>query len=159
RETAGVPLQEVPAPAAAPHDWELSGIMAEELSLLPEKYRVPVVLCYLEGFGYDEAARQLGCPKGTLSTRLTRARALLRDRLARPGLGLSVGLLVGELSAQAAVPGPLLQATLQAVRLSAPGSAPGLSASVSALARGAIQTMFLTKIKTAAVLTLVLGLV
>jgi len=60
---------------------------------LPEKYRAPLVLCYLEGLTNHEAARQLGYPVGSISRRLERARGLLRKRLI--GCGVTLGLLVG----------------------------------------------------------------
>src|SRR5262249_50266505 len=77
---------------------ELRAVLDEELSQLPEKYRAPVVLCYLEGKTHDEAARQLGCPRSSLTSRLARARVLLQKRLARRGLALSAGLLAGALA-------------------------------------------------------------
>jgi RNA polymerase sigma factor (sigma-70 family) len=65
--------------------------MEEEVNRLPEKYRRPFVLCYLEGNTNEQAARQLGCPKGTVLSRLVRGRERLRARLARRGLALSAG--------------------------------------------------------------------
>ena len=65
---------------------ELRSIMAEELGRLPARFQAPVVICDLQGASHDEAARRLGVPVGTVKSRLARARARLRDRLARRGL-------------------------------------------------------------------------
>jgi RNA polymerase sigma-70 factor (ECF subfamily) len=71
---------------------ELRRVLDDALRLLPEKYRAPVELCYLEGKTNAEAARQLGWPAGSMSRRLHRARVMLRQRLAHSGLML-VGLI------------------------------------------------------------------
>ena len=65
-------------------------LVHEEVSRLPGKYRTPIVLCYFEGLTHDQAAARLGCPVGTVKGRLSRARDLLRTRLSRRGVAISV---------------------------------------------------------------------
>jgi len=60
-------------------------VLHEELNRLPDRYRLPLVHCYLEGKTNEEAAAQLRCPIGTVKGRLWRARSHLRERLARHG--------------------------------------------------------------------------
>jgi RNA polymerase sigma factor (sigma-70 family) len=74
-------------------DPSLMPLLREEVSRLPESYRMPVILCYLEGKTNQEAAAQLNCPVGTIKGRLSRARQTLRDRLSRRGLDADSGLL------------------------------------------------------------------
>jgi RNA polymerase sigma factor (sigma-70 family) len=64
---------------------EARPLLADEVNQLPPKYRLPIELCYLEGKTLNEAARDLGCGKGTLGSRLARARKRLRGRLTRRG--------------------------------------------------------------------------
>ena len=61
----------------------------EELERLPEKYRLVLVLCHMEGLTYEQAAMRLGCPIRTVQSRLIRGRERLRGRLVRRGLAPS----------------------------------------------------------------------
>jgi hypothetical protein len=119
-----------------------------------------VVLCDLQSKSREEAARQIGCPEGTLSSRLSRARDLLRERLVRRGLTLSIaGTLLPAGEACAAVPSSLLTATVESALSAAREPAAVVSAQVTALAEGVLNIMFLTKLKIAALVVVSLALI
>ncbi len=126
-------------------DWE---ILHEEIHRLPERLRAPVVLCYLQGLTYAQAAHRLGLSAVAIQGRLARARERLRQRLIRRGVTVPAGLLsAGAASqAQAAIPLTLIQGTIRI----APGFMAGNTAAV--LARGVLTSMMLNQLKVATVL-------
>jgi RNA polymerase sigma factor (sigma-70 family) len=128
------------------------------IAALPEKYRTPFVLHYLEGLTVAEVAHQLGCPQGTAAARLARAKEQLRDRLARQGLAWCTGALATALAQDAApatVPAPLAASTVQAAISVAAGEAAGaLSATAAALIMGGLRVMSLSKVKVVLVVLL-----
>jgi RNA polymerase sigma factor (sigma-70 family) len=77
---------------------ELRPVLHDEINRLPDKYRLPVILSYLEGRTNEEVATLLDWPVGTVKGRLSRARDLLRSRLVRRGLALSAAFLCTSLS-------------------------------------------------------------
>ena len=92
----------IESPTAEPPSEPMPELL-EEVERLPERYRAPIVLCYLEGQSHEQAARVLGCPMRTVQTRLQRGKAKLRTRLVRRGLAPAAGLLaMGVESAEAA---------------------------------------------------------
>ena len=122
---------------------ELQPVLDEEVDRLPEKYRLPFVLCYLRGLTYEQAARRLRCPVGTLSSWLIQARERLRRRLLRRGIALSSGLLATVLAAYAGpVPPPLslASAVSRHAILFAAGSAPVAPAVPVELASGYVRS-------------------
>lgn len=147
REHSQADLTSVAAPLGREDlEWEeIRSIMDEEISRLPEKHRGPLVLCDLEGRTHAEAARELGCPAGSMSWRLEKARETFRQRLRRRGVKLSGALLAALLSqeaAPAAVPTGLLQTTIEAARLAdagQPAVSQGLSDQVLELAEAVIK--------------------
>ncbi len=134
---------------------ELSEILHEELESLPDKYRGPLVLCYLEGLTQDQAAEHLGLAKGTLRGRLERARLLLRGRLSQRGLAPAVVLLADASRPVGAVlPVYLASVTAQAASAFAAGRAASVSIPVAQMTEGALRTMFKTQMRSAVALVL-----
>ena len=131
---------------------ELQTLLDEELHRLPVSFRVPLILCYLEGSTRDEAAQRLGWSLSTLKRRLERGRELLRLRLVRRGLTVSAALLAPMLmqnTAQATLGPSLVHATVRTALQWEAGRALAelVSAPIAALVKGGLRTMFLTKLK------------
>jgi RNA polymerase sigma factor (sigma-70 family) len=158
-------VTQMPEPATAEEGlWnDLQPLLDQELSRLPDKYRVAIVLCDLEGKTRKEAARQLGVPEGTLAARLARGRVMLAKRLTRHGLAVSGGALGAALAenvASAGVPTSVVSSTIKATTLFAAGQAAAtgaISAKVAALMEGVLKGMLLTKLKIAVVAFLVIA--
>ena len=140
-------------------------LLDEELSRLPEKYRVAIVLCELEGRTRPEAARQLRVPEGTVASRLARGREMLGRRLARRGLDVSAGSVAATLPPQAAlgsVTATLLANTIKTTALLAAGevtAAGAISGQVAILTEAVLRATALTKRKVAIVVFLIAALV
>jgi RNA polymerase sigma factor (sigma-70 family) len=130
---------------------ELLAILHEEVDRLPARYRVPIVLCDLEGRSHEDAARHLACPEGTIKSRLARGRERLRGQLIRRGLAPVAALSVvgsGEATEAALVPETLVEATLQnATQLTSAAATGTIPPSVAALTEGVLQMMFQGKLK------------
>jgi len=122
---------------------ELRQMIGEELGRLPDLYRQPLTLCYLEGLTHQEAARRLGWPVGTVKARLVRGRRLMRERLDRRGASLGAGLLLWLLnpSRAAAVPERLLESTLQVMTLGSRGRRAALESKFAGALRMAEATL------------------
>jgi RNA polymerase sigma factor (sigma-70 family) len=145
----------------SPESWSE---LHEEIARLPERYREPVVLCYLEGLSTQVAASRLGCPHGTILSRLSRARKRLRAGLIRRGFALTglpaAGINPREVSA--AIPPELLIGTARAsVRfMGQPTAGAGLvSMTAVDLAKSVLHTMMLSKLQIAGAAILACGLV
>jgi RNA polymerase sigma factor (sigma-70 family) len=147
-------VEVMPEPATAEqYVWnDLAPVVDEELSRLPDKYRVLIVLCDLEGVTRRDVAQRLGIPEGTTASRLATARAMLAKRLARRGVvmsGVLLGAVLSQQSAWASVPALVVSKTIKVASFMAAGQAAKgvMSVKVAALTEGVLKAMFLNKLK------------
>jgi RNA polymerase sigma factor (sigma-70 family) len=135
---------------AAPDD--VGPLLDEEIARLPERYRRVVVLCYLQGAGVSEVAATLGCPRGTVLSRLAAARAMLKRRLVRRGVAPAIVVGIGGEAVSAPPPAPLVAS---AVRLAGPAA--DIPAPILQMSDGVIHAMFWKKCRTLIALALFAG--
>jgi RNA polymerase sigma factor (sigma-70 family) len=127
-------------------DWSE---LHQEIARLPQRFREPLVLCYLEGLTTEAVAQRLGCPKGTVLSRLSRGRERLRDRLTRRGLAPTASFVANRLllaGALARVPERLVNATVLLAR----GRIVLIPATLASLTESVLQAMLWTKLMTCA---------
>ncbi len=150
----------VPPAEQAVQAREQAEALYDEIERLPTAFRLPVVLCYLEGLTVHEAARQLRWPHGTVRSRMARAREKLRRGLTRRGIVLPAAALAAALShrsASASVSSPLCDMTTRAAMSFAAGDAAAPAA--MALAREVLRSMLIHKLKLTVLTILFLGAV
>jgi multidrug efflux system membrane fusion protein len=132
----------------------------QEISRLPERFQIPVVLCYLEGKTVSETALLLGLPIGTVASRLARARARLRVRLARRGFELPTELPEATPNRSTLSAIPVAIPVLARKVLAGAVSETVLAPHVASLTKEVVNAMFLSKLKSQAILAVtVLGLI
>jgi RNA polymerase sigma factor (sigma-70 family) len=138
---------------------DLYAIVDEEIERLPAHYRRALILCCLEGKSQEEASRLLSCPRGTVSSWLTRGRERLRLRLLRRGIIVSTAGLTTALTPDTLASGGMVSriGSLMAVAgaVAGGGVPTGLmSARSIALAEGVLRMMLMTKVKIVAAVSL-----
>jgi RNA polymerase sigma factor (sigma-70 family) len=142
---------------------DLRPVLYDEVNRLPGKYRVAFILCYLQGKTNAEAARQLGCPEGTVVSRLASARRRLRRRLTGRGVTLGTGLLAGLLTEQvsaSAIPASFITATAKAALQFGASRAAGTAIATSqaiVLAERLLNSMMLNKLRKTVAIAFVLS--
>jgi RNA polymerase sigma factor (sigma-70 family) len=141
---------------------DISSVLHEEIDRLPERYRLPLLLCDLESQSHQEAAKRLGWPLGTVKSRQARGRQRLRARLTRRGLSGSLGIIgvsCAAPSASAFVPESLIESTAQTAADFISGGTAGRAVSVSVLSlvTKTLRAMMMIKLSTVMGVLLTVG--
>jgi uncharacterized protein (TIGR03067 family) len=155
-------LPDLPAPDEHP-DWawrEVRVVLDEEINHLPQRYRLPFILCYMDGKTNQQAAQQLACPVGTLTSRLAWARKRLRVRLTRRGITLPAGVLATALAGHglAAVPVRLADGTTHSAVQFALGKVATAGSTAANLAREYLNGVRRANVLKGVVAVLIVGL-
>jgi RNA polymerase sigma factor (sigma-70 family) len=160
----GVAARATTSPEEIAERRDLRAVIDEEIHRLPEKYRASVVLCALGGLSHEDAARQLGCPVGTVKSRLARGQERLRCRLTRRGLAPSInaeGIGLFAVVRPTAVPTTLDEPTVRAaIRLATGMTTKGVtSMSVAELTRKVTFAMSFSRFQVSLLVLILLGVV
>jgi RNA polymerase sigma factor (sigma-70 family) len=150
------------SPSGDQDAYELASELHDVIDSLPDHYRVAVILCELNGYTVEEAARLAKCPVGTLASRLARGREKLRDRLTRRGAGLALPALVSarsESPTEFAFPPRLADSTVRLVTdfVGRRAAEPVLSTTAVALATDVTRSLLMTKLRISAAAIAALG--
>ncbi|SIO66812.1 RNA polymerase sigma factor, sigma-70 family [Singulisphaera sp. GP187] len=143
---------------------KLAAAVQEEVDGLPDRFRVPIILCDLQGQTCEEAARHLGCPIGTIGSRLARGRERLRGRLIRRGLAPAVGTVVTLSSSESrggGVSATLMESTVRlGLGVAARQTEAGVSSAASAkLAEEILKGLHMTNLISVGTATAAVGIV
>jgi RNA polymerase sigma factor (sigma-70 family) len=138
-------------------EWsELRTVLDEEIDKLPDRCRLAVIACYLRGHTADQAAKEFGCPRGTVLSRLAAAKVKLRRGLTRRGYAISFAGLTAGLTGEAASASLPASIVVLALKAAKPGAA--LAPIVVTLAQGVLHAMWITKVKIALISLATVGL-
>ncbi len=152
-------------PSDAPARDDLREVLHQEIDRLPECFRMPIVLCDLEGSTYEKAAQELRCPVGTVKSRLARGRERLRVRLSRRGLDPLAGLLEAAITSNprhTTLPAPLVESTIQAamsLMTSKLGTVGSILATVKILTEEVSRAMLMHKMRLLGITLVTVGAV